>query len=92
MMDIPPPDPSRLNDPEHWREKADETPAKAEDMCDTEATETMERVAEECRAERWRHESETVKGSYAWRTSSPAAALPAPAASRASSGAKSNSV
>ena len=62
LKNIAPPDPKRLDDPNHWREKAEEARAKAEDMADADARETMEHVAEEYdeladRAERQRRES-----------------------------------
>jgi hypothetical protein len=36
-----------LDDPEHWRDKADEARAKADEMGDPEAQEIMRRVADE---------------------------------------------
>ena len=62
LKNITPPDPKRLDDPKHWRDKAEEARAKAEEMADAEARDTMERVAEEYeelahRAERQRRES-----------------------------------
>ena len=44
---ISPPDPSRVNDPKHWRDKAEEARAKADGMTDPQAKETMEHVAED---------------------------------------------
>jgi hypothetical protein len=44
---ISPPDPSRLDDPRHWRDKAEEARTKAEEMGDSEARETMGRVADD---------------------------------------------
>jgi hypothetical protein len=42
---ITPPDPSKLADPRHWRDKAEEARRKAEDMNDSLARKTMGRVA-----------------------------------------------
>jgi len=42
---ISPPDPKLLNDPKHWRDKAEEARAKAEIVGDEEAREIMLRVA-----------------------------------------------
>ena len=44
---ISPPEPSRLNDPKHWRDKAAEARAKADGMTDPQAKATMERVAKD---------------------------------------------
>jgi hypothetical protein len=44
---ITPPDPSKLADPRHWRDKAEEARCKAEEMSDCIARETMERVADD---------------------------------------------
>jgi hypothetical protein len=43
---IAPPDPRRINDPEHWRDCAEQARAKAEHMGDPVAIATMVRVAE----------------------------------------------
>ena len=43
---IGPPDPQRIDDPEHWQDRADEARAKAATMGDPEAKATMARVAE----------------------------------------------
>jgi hypothetical protein len=42
---ITPPDPSRLNDPRHWRDKAEEARTKAEEMKDPISRKNMDRVA-----------------------------------------------
>jgi hypothetical protein len=42
---ISPPDPTQLDDPKHWRDKAEEARNKAEDMADPEARRIMESVA-----------------------------------------------
>ena len=47
LKNVSPPDPRRLDDPKHWRDKAEEARRKAEDMTDSEARETMMRVAEQ---------------------------------------------
>ena len=44
---ISPPDPNRINDPDHWRDRADEARAMAEQMGDLDAKKSMLRVAEE---------------------------------------------
>jgi len=44
---ISPPDPGRFHDPKHWRDKAEEARAKAEEMVDDVAREMMQRVADE---------------------------------------------
>ena len=46
LKNISPPDPRRLNDPKHWRDKAEEARSKAEAMIDADARETMAHVAE----------------------------------------------
>ena len=46
LKNISPPDPNRLHDPKHWRDKADEARAKARELSDREARETMICVAE----------------------------------------------
>jgi hypothetical protein len=43
---ISPPEPRRIDDPEHWRERAEEARAKAEHMGDPVAIASMLRVAE----------------------------------------------
>jgi hypothetical protein len=43
---ISPPDPRRINDPEHWRERAEQARVKAEHMGDPGAIASMLRVAE----------------------------------------------
>jgi hypothetical protein len=73
LKNISPPDPDRLDDPKHWRDKADEARAKAEDMVDVEARQTMERVAEEYeeladRAERQLRETASTQ-TYVFRPS-----------------------
>jgi hypothetical protein len=42
---ISPPDPNRLDDPEHWRDKAEQARLKAAAMFDQFAREVMEGVA-----------------------------------------------
>ena len=44
---IAPPDPSKINDPRHWRDRADQAHAIAAAMTDPEAKEAMLRVAQE---------------------------------------------
>ena len=44
--DISPPNPAKLNDPQHWRDKAEEARTKADGMGDLHAREMMERVAQ----------------------------------------------
>lgn len=44
--EIAPPEPNRLNDPKHWRDRAEEARAKGELMGDPEARSVMERVSE----------------------------------------------
>jgi hypothetical protein len=72
LKNITPPDPKRLDDPRHWRDKAEEARAKAEDMADAGARETMELVAEEYeelahKAERQRRETEASTATYFFR-------------------------
>ena len=43
---LPPPDPSRANDPQYWRERAETTRAEAARMRDIRAINTMLRAAE----------------------------------------------
>jgi hypothetical protein len=42
---IAPPEPSRLDDPSHWRDRAEEARVKAEQMADPSAIATMTLVA-----------------------------------------------
>lgn len=44
---ITPPDPDKINDPDHWRERAEQAFAMAEAMGDREAREAMLKVAEQ---------------------------------------------
>jgi hypothetical protein len=44
---IAPPDPSRLDDPSHWRDRAEEARVKAEQMADLSAIATMILVAKQ---------------------------------------------
>jgi hypothetical protein len=46
LTNITPADPSRLNDPEHWRDKAKEARLKVEEMTDPIARKTMQGVAD----------------------------------------------
>jgi hypothetical protein len=46
IQGISPPDPRRIGDPEHWRARAPEASAMAQQMSDAEATAEMMRVAE----------------------------------------------
>ncbi len=51
---ITPPDPDKINDPKHWRERAQQAFAMADTMGDPEAKEAMLRVAEQYeRLVRW---------------------------------------
>jgi hypothetical protein len=45
LTSITPADPSRLNDPKHWRDKAQEARIKGEGMRDPIARKTMQGVA-----------------------------------------------
>ena len=47
---IAPPDPTRLRDPKHWRERAEEARVKGEMMHDKMAISTMVKVAEQYEA------------------------------------------
>jgi hypothetical protein len=44
LTNITPADPSRLNDPKHWRDKATEARIKADEMKDSVARKTMRSV------------------------------------------------
>ena len=44
---ITPPDPDKINDPKHWRERVEQALAMAEAMSDSEAREAMLKVAEQ---------------------------------------------
>jgi hypothetical protein len=44
---ITPPDPDKINDPQHWQERAQQAFAMAEAMGDVEAREAMLKVAEQ---------------------------------------------
>jgi hypothetical protein len=44
---VTPPDPARINDPKHWREKAEQAIALTKEMADPEAREAMLKVAEQ---------------------------------------------
>jgi hypothetical protein len=46
LSNITPLDPSRLLDPQHWREKAEEARQQLNEMMDPIAKETMQRVVE----------------------------------------------
>jgi hypothetical protein len=51
---IAPPEPSRINDPGHWRDRAEEARVKAAQMADLSAIATMTWVANEYdRLARW---------------------------------------
>ena len=51
---ITPPDPAKINDPDHWRERAEQAYAMANAMGDREAREAMLKVAEQYeRMMRW---------------------------------------
>ena len=54
---ILPPDPNRINDPKHWRERAEQAFAIAGEMGDPEAREAMLKVAEQYeRLAKWAEE------------------------------------
>jgi hypothetical protein len=46
LTNITPADPNRLNDPQHWRDKATEARIKADEMKDSVARQTMQNVVD----------------------------------------------
>jgi hypothetical protein len=55
-VEIAPPSSKRIDDPKHWRDRADEARIKAELMLDEQAVETMLRVAEQYDRLAWKVE------------------------------------
>jgi pyruvate-formate lyase len=72
-VEIAPPSPKHINDPKHWRDRAEAARAKAELMNDAQARETMYHVAEEYdhlerqaeaaskEAARWRGRADSIR-------------------------------